>query len=52
VPSIEKLGYECRSGKGSHILFRRGTLFLNLQSQRGKAKAYQVRQVLEQLTNH
>ena len=36
--------------KGSHIIFQRGSSFLNLQpSTGGKAKVYQVRQVREEL---
>ena len=44
-----KIGYTCRPAKGSHVIFQRGASFLNLQSTRGKAKAYQVRQIREQL---
>ncbi len=47
---LTKLGYTARKTKGSHIIFRRGPSFLNLQpSTGGKAKAYQVRQVREEL---
>ena len=45
-----KFGYTARTTKGSHIIFQRGSSFLNLQpSTGGKAKVYQVRQVREQL---
>ena len=47
---LTKLGYTARKTKGSHIIFQRGPSFLNLQpSTGGKAKAYQVRQVRQEL---
>ena len=47
---LTKLGYTMRKTKGSHIIFQRGSSFLNLQpSAGGKAKAYQVRQVRQEL---
>jgi hypothetical protein len=47
---LTKLGYTARKTKGSHIIFQRGPTFLNLQpSTGGKAKAYQVRQVRQEL---
>ena len=47
---LTKLGYIARTTKGSHIIFRRGPSFLNLQPSRGgKAKSYQVRQVRQEL---
>ena len=47
---LAKLGYTARKTKGSHIIFQRGSSFLNLQpSTGGKAKAYQVRQVRHEL---
>jgi len=43
---LTKLGYTARTTKGSHIIFQRGSSFLNLQPSTGrKAKAYKVRQV-------
>lgn len=49
---LTKLGYTMRKTKGSHIIFQRGSNFLNLQpSAGGKAKAYQVRQVRQELKN-
>jgi hypothetical protein len=49
---LTKLGYTMRKTKGSHIIFQRGSSFLNLQSAAGgKAKAYQVRQVRQELQN-
>jgi hypothetical protein len=49
---LTKLGYTMRKTKGSHLIFQRGSSFLNLQpSAGGKAKAYQVRQVREELKN-
>jgi HicA toxin of bacterial toxin-antitoxin, len=49
---LTKLGYRIRKTKGSHIIFQRGSSFLNLQpSAGGKAKAYQVRQVRQELKN-
>jgi hypothetical protein len=47
---LTKLGYIARKTKGSHILFQRGASFINLQpAASGKAKAYQVRQVRQEL---
>jgi HicA toxin of bacterial toxin-antitoxin, len=47
---LTKLGYAMRKAKGSHIIFQRGSSFLNLQpSAGGKAKAYQVRQARQEL---
>ena len=47
---LTRLGYSARKTKGSHIIFQRGSSFLNLQpSTGGKAKVYQVRQVREEL---
>jgi hypothetical protein len=49
---LTKLGYDARKTKGSHIIFQRGSSFLNLQpATDGKAKAYQVRQVRQELQN-
>jgi hypothetical protein len=47
---LTTLRYTKRKTKGSHIIFQRGSSFLNLQpSTGGKAKAYQVRQVRQEL---
>jgi hypothetical protein len=47
---LTKVGYGARKTKGSHIIFQRGSSFLNLQpSTGGKAKTYQVRQVRQEL---
>ena len=47
---LTKLGYTMRKTKGSHIIFQRGSSFINLQpAAGGKAKAYQVRQVRQEL---
>ena len=45
---VEKIGYELKGGKGSHRVYRHNNIpgFINLQKVKGKAKAYQVRQVL------
>jgi hypothetical protein len=49
---LKKLGYNARTTKGSHMIFQRGSSFLNLQpTAGGKAKAYQVRQVRQELQN-
>jgi hypothetical protein len=49
---LMKLGYTMRKTKGSHVIFQRGSSFLNLQSTSGgKAKSYQVRQVRQELQN-
>jgi predicted RNA binding protein YcfA (HicA-like mRNA interferase family) len=46
------LGYAMHKAKGNHIIFQHGASFLNLQSvPGGKAKAYQVRQVRQELPN-
>ena len=46
------LGYTLRKAKGSHIVFHHGTSFVNLQSAPGgKAKAYQIRLVRQELPN-
>jgi hypothetical protein len=47
---LTRVGYTARKTKGSHIIFQRGPSFLNLQpATGGKAKAYQVRQVRQEL---
>ena len=46
---LMKLGYAVHPTKGSHVVFQKGTDFLNLQNNHGQAKAYQVRQIREQL---
>jgi hypothetical protein len=47
---LTRVGYTARKTKGSHIIFQRGPSFLNLQPATGrKAKAYQVRQVRQEL---
>jgi hypothetical protein len=47
---LTKLSYNARTTKGSHIIFQRESSFLNLQpTTGGKAKAYQVRQELQNL---
>jgi hypothetical protein len=46
------LGYTMRKAKGSHVIFQHGASFLNLQSAPGgKGKAYQARQVRQELPN-
>lgn len=46
------LGYTLRKIKGSHVIFQREASLLSLQSAPGgKAKAYQVRQVRQELPN-
>lgn len=42
---LTKLGAQMRQGKGSHVLFKLDGAIINLQSQDGKAKAYQVAQI-------
>jgi hypothetical protein len=44
---LTKLGATTRQGKGSHVLFNLNGAIINLQSQGGKAKAYQVAQIRE-----
>lgn len=49
---LTKVGYTMRKTKGSHVIFQRGSSFLNLQPVAGgKAKSYQVRQVRQELQN-
>jgi hypothetical protein len=49
---LTSLGYTMRKAKGSHIIFQRESSFLNLQRvSGGRAKAYQVRQVRQELQN-
>jgi hypothetical protein len=49
---LTQLGYNARKTKGSHIIFQRGSSFINLQpAAGGKAKSYQVRQVRQELKN-
>ncbi|HEX7515783.1 MAG TPA: hypothetical protein VF345_00700 [Chthoniobacterales bacterium] len=49
---LTNLGYTMRKAKGSHIIFQRESSFLNLQRVGGgRAKAYQVRQVRQELQN-
>jgi len=47
-----EVGYTMRKAKGDHVVFQHGASFLNLQSAPGgKAKAYQVRLVRQELPN-
>ena len=46
---LQCAGYAMRPTKGSHVIFQKGSSFLNIQNQGAKAKAYQVRQVREEL---
>jgi hypothetical protein len=47
-----EVGYTMRKSKGSHVVFHRDASVLNLQSAPGgKAKAYQVRLVRQELPN-
>ena len=48
---LSKLGFQSKQ-TGSHISFRKGAAYANLQSQKGKAKGYQVAQVREELKKH
>lgn len=49
---LTEVGYTMRKAKGNHVIFHRDATFLNLQSAPGgKAKAYQVRQVRQELPN-
>ena len=47
-----RLGYISRPTGGHNILRMAGRDFINLQNAGGKAKAYQVRQVREQLQKY
>jgi hypothetical protein len=44
-----RLGFVRRQSGGSHVIFRRGTEYINLQNRSGWVKEYQVRQVREVL---
>ena len=49
---LTELGYTMRKAKGSHVIFHRDASVLNLQwAPGGKAKAYQVRQLRQELPN-
>lgn len=49
---LVELGYTMHKAKGDHVTFHLGASFLNLQSSPGeKAKAYQIRQVRQELPN-
>jgi hypothetical protein len=49
---LTELGYTVHKTKGAHVIFQLGASVLNLQSSPGgKAKAYQVRQVRQELPN-
>ncbi len=47
-----EVGYTMHKAKGGHVIFEHGASILNLQSPAGgKAKAYQVRQMRQELPN-
>jgi len=46
---LQKLGFEIRKTKGSHLIAQKGMSFHNLQEKKGKAKPYQVAQVRDDL---
>ena len=48
---LSRLGYQSRQ-RGSHLVFKLGESFINVQNEKGKAKPYQVRQAREQLQMH
>lgn len=49
---LTELGYTMRKAHGGHVVFQRDASFVNLQATPGgKAKAYQVRQVRQELPN-
>lgn len=48
---LSKLGFKSRQA-GSHISFRKGAAYANLQNHQGHAKGYQVAQVREELKKH
>lgn len=49
---LVEVGYTMHKAKGNHVIFYRDASVLNLQSAPGgKAKAYQVRQVRQELPN-
>lgn len=46
---LQKLGFDIRKTKGSHLIAQKGMSFHNLQEKKGKAKPYQVAQVRDDL---
>lgn len=48
---LSRLGFESRQS-GSHVVFKKGDAFANVQNLAGKAKSYQVAQVREELKKH
>lgn len=46
---LQKLGFEIRKTKGSHLIAQKGMSFHNLQEKKGNAKPYQVAQVSDDL---
>ena len=46
---LQKLGFEIRKTKGSHLIAQKGMSFHNLQEKKGNAKPYQVAQVRDDL---
>lgn len=53
---VEHMGFVGRRQEGSHVIYRHGTRkdlpLVNLQEAGGKAKPYQVRQVLKLIDEH
>ena len=51
---LERVGFQLRSGKGSHrIYYKDGVVeIVNIQPRNGKAKPYQVKQVRELLLKY
>jgi predicted RNA binding protein YcfA (HicA-like mRNA interferase family) len=49
---LAKLGFALRHAQGSHIIAQRGPAYVNVQNKGGKAKAYQVEQVRNELKKH
>jgi len=53
IKLVEAIGYRRKRQTGSHQLYERlGFPDVNLQSDRGMAKGYQVRQVLKTIKKH
>lgn len=50
---LERMGFECRIDGSHHIFWRDGLeSIVNLQSKKGKAKPYQVRQIRNLILDH
>ena len=51
---VEKIGYVFKRQKGNHRIYKHNSILglINIQNVRGKAKAYQVRQILDKIEQY